>query len=89
MLIFQNRFKFQVTISQNEKYIATGSKDTAKIWDIETGMLKQNLVGHSHWVTSTEFSPNGIQPTFMRFKYARSTGRPISYEAISQTRAIF
>ena len=43
-----------------DNLVASGSRDkTVQIWDAKTGELKHELKGHSHWVSSVAFSPNG------------------------------
>ena len=40
--------------------LATGNEDkTVKIWDVDSGECQQNLPGHSNWVSSVAFSPDG------------------------------
>ncbi|KAJ1461388.1 hypothetical protein M885DRAFT_611665 [Pelagophyceae sp. CCMP2097] len=40
--------------------VVTGSADcTARLWDAETGALLLTLEGHTDWVTSCAFSPDG------------------------------
>lgn len=40
--------------------LASGSEDrTIKLWDMETGSCLQTLTGHSEWVKSVAFSPDG------------------------------
>ncbi|KAF6803547.1 hypothetical protein CPLU01_16110, partial [Colletotrichum plurivorum] len=34
---------------------------TVKLWDTATGQCQQTLEGHSHWVSSVAFSPDGRQ----------------------------
>ena len=37
-----------------------GSDDnTVKLWDVASGECLQTLEGHSHWVSSVSFSPDG------------------------------
>jgi WD40 repeat protein len=38
----------------------SGSDDnTLKVWDAQTGQETLSLKGHSNWVTSVSFSPDG------------------------------
>ena len=40
--------------------MATSSADgTVRIWDATTGDVRKELRGHTSWVNSAEFSPNG------------------------------
>ena len=51
---------FTVAFSPDDKLIASGSADnSAKIWDVATGTVKQTLRGHSLYVSSVQFSPDG------------------------------
>ncbi len=46
--------------SPDGKQAVTGSWDkTARIWDIETGLVKLRLVGHENYVNDAVFSPDG------------------------------
>ncbi len=46
--------------SPDGKQAVTGSWDkTARIWDIETGLVKLRLVGHANYVNDAVFSPDG------------------------------
>jgi WD40 repeat protein len=43
----------------------SGSDDkTVRLWDAATGALQQTLEGHSSWVWSVAFSPDGRQVVF-------------------------
>lgn len=49
-------------LQNHTELIVSGSVDkTIKIWDILTGKLLQTLDGHTDWVKSVYFSPNGQQ----------------------------
>ena len=49
-----------ISFSSNENYVASSSKDnTIKIWDIKTGILIHNLLGHYWEVLSISFSLDG------------------------------
>lgn len=50
-----------VDISPDNKYLASASShDSAvKLWDIQSGVLIRNFPGHSGWVKSLAFSPDG------------------------------
>ncbi len=40
--------------------LASGSEDrTVKLWDASTGLCLKNLQGHTNWILSVAFSPNG------------------------------
>ncbi|TVQ45181.1 MAG: WD40 repeat domain-containing protein, partial [Gloeocapsa sp. DLM2.Bin57] len=42
------------------RFLASGSWDkTLKIWHVETGKLIRTLTGHSNWVNSVNYSPDG------------------------------
>ncbi|KAG9228127.1 WD40-repeat-containing domain protein, partial [Amylocarpus encephaloides] len=42
--------------------VVSGSNDkTVRLWDAAIGALQQRLEGHTGWVTSVAFSPNGKQ----------------------------
>ncbi|MBL8098201.1 MAG: hypothetical protein JNK81_03420, partial [Anaerolineales bacterium] len=47
-------------ISADNRYLLTGSRDNiARIWDIQTGELLQELVGHTNIIWRVAFSPDG------------------------------
>jgi hypothetical protein len=49
-----------VVFSSDGKYIASGSWDkTVKLWDVATGRELRTFSGHSAWVPSIAFSPDG------------------------------
>lgn len=62
-LLVQNSHTLAVTslaYNPSGTVVASGSKDfTIKIWDIRSGVLLQNLVGHSREVTCLTFSATG------------------------------
>jgi WD40 repeat protein/uncharacterized caspase-like protein len=51
----------KATFSPDGKYIVTigSSENTAKIWDVISGILLTDLIGHTGFVVSAEFSPDG------------------------------
>jgi len=51
--------------------LASGSSDnTIRIWDVESGKpLGEPLVGHSNWVNSVTFSPDGKKLPFFSLKF--------------------
>ena len=49
-------------IHREEKKVVSGSWDqTVRIWDAVTGECEQTLQGHSDWVSSASFSPDGTK----------------------------
>ena len=43
-----------------EKTIASGGEDSEiRLWEAATGKLKKTLAGHTLWVISVAFSPDG------------------------------
>ena len=51
---------YSVAFSFDGKRVVTGSRDnTAKIWEVETGMELLTLKGHGNYVESVAFSPDG------------------------------
>jgi WD40 repeat protein len=49
-----------VSYSPDGQRILTGSQDqTAKLWDAASGIELLTLKGHSGWIISAAFSPNG------------------------------
>jgi WD40 repeat protein len=49
-----------LAFSPDTRYLVTGAVDgTVRIWDVETGMLRHDLVGHDWWVLNSTFSPDG------------------------------
>ena len=52
-----------VAFSTDGKTLASGGGDNViHLWDIGTGKRKMTLVGHTHWVFSLAFSPDGQNP---------------------------
>ncbi|MCT7975118.1 WD40 repeat domain-containing protein [Laspinema olomoucense] len=47
------------SVSLNRKILAGGSWKIIRIWDLKTGHKLRTLEGHSDWVLSVAFSPNG------------------------------
>jgi len=50
-----------VAFSLNGTHIASGSYKTVRVWDAATGKLLQMLEGHTSWVYSVAFSPDGTR----------------------------
>jgi WD40 repeat protein len=51
-----------VCVSSDGKRVASGSWDkTARIWDARTGLPLLTVKGHTNWVTSVAFSPDGTK----------------------------
>lgn len=48
-----------VAISPDEQTLVTGGDKTIKIWNLNTGELLSTFTGHSGWVWSVTFSPDG------------------------------
>jgi WD40 repeat protein len=50
-----------VTFSPNGKMLASGGSNDAaiKFWNVETGKERATLKGHSDWILSVAFSPDG------------------------------
>lgn len=49
-----------VAITPDGQTVISGSGDkTIKLWNLQTGLLRQTLIGHSHWVRSVAISTNG------------------------------
>ncbi|MDE0687470.1 MAG: WD40 repeat domain-containing protein, partial [Candidatus Poribacteria bacterium] len=49
-----------MSFSPDGETIASGSEDnTVRLWDVETGVEKQKLIGHTAGVNSVRFSPDG------------------------------
>jgi WD40 repeat protein len=49
-----------VAFSPNSKQVVSRSEDKiVRLWDATTGMALQTLEGHSDWVRSVAFSPDG------------------------------
>lgn len=47
-----------VCYSPDNYFIALGSVDSIKIWNVETGDLVNTLIGHTDWVRSVCYSPD-------------------------------
>lgn len=49
-----------VAISPDGRYLASGSGEAVvKLWDVQSGNLIRNFVGHSSWIQSVAFSQDG------------------------------
>jgi len=48
-----------VCFSPDGRYIASGSGDSIRLWNMETGEEVRRFEGHTHYVTSVCFSPDG------------------------------
>ncbi len=48
-----------VVYSPDGRYLASGSRQTIKIWQVATGKVLRTLTGHSDWVWSVVYSPDG------------------------------
>lgn len=57
-LVFSSDGAYLTTASGWKYGPGTGDNE-AKIWDVETGRLVRTLEGHSHWICSVAFSPDG------------------------------
>ena len=46
--------------SADSRLLVSGSKDTTlKVWDVATGKMKEDLVGHQDEVYAVDWSPDG------------------------------
>lgn len=54
-----NNHVFSAQFSPDGLFLATSSLQTANIWELSSGKLIHSLKGHSTWVYSIGFSPNG------------------------------
>ena len=46
--------------SADSRLLASGSKDTTlKVWDVATGKMKEDLIGHQDEVYAVDWSPDG------------------------------
>ncbi|MDJ0544920.1 MAG: protein kinase, partial [Microcystis sp. M53601_WE4] len=50
---------WSVVYSPDGRYLASGSYQTIKIWEVATGKELRTLTGHSHSVKSVVYSPDG------------------------------
>ncbi|MBW4636108.1 MAG: serine/threonine protein kinase [Iphinoe sp. HA4291-MV1] len=50
---------YSVAISPDGKTLVSGSGETIKIWNLQTGKLKSTLTGHNDRVNSVAISPDG------------------------------
>ena len=50
---------YSVSFSADGKTLATADFDVARLWDVPTGTEIGTLIGHSDWVRSVTFSPDG------------------------------
>ena len=49
--------------SPDGKTVASGNHDnTIRLWDVDTGNNKMTLTGHTEWIRSIAFSPDGKDP---------------------------
>jgi WD40 repeat protein len=46
-------------LARRKTIASAGSDKTVKLWDAQTGGLRRTLTGHTEWVTSVAFSPDG------------------------------
>ncbi|MEK7217017.1 MAG: protein kinase, partial [Chloroflexota bacterium] len=53
--------KFSVTFSPDGQWLAAASGNTLLVWDAATGEQLQTMRGHTGWVWSVAFSPDGRQ----------------------------
>ncbi len=52
--------EYSIAFSPDSKWLAIGSEDgVARIWDIETGNLAKQLLGHQNYIASVSFSADG------------------------------
>jgi WD40 repeat protein len=49
-------------LSPDGKLLVSGCRETVKVWDVATGTLTRTLTGHTAWIYSVAFSPDGRLP---------------------------
>jgi WD40 repeat protein/predicted Ser/Thr protein kinase len=52
-------YVLSVAFSPDSRWLASGSGDTIKLWDVNTGQEVRSLRAHAWYVTSLAFSPDG------------------------------